>query len=793
MLNFVIIFIFLLGSSASAISQPQLAKARFALTPPNQIKKQLSAQELNGELQVIEDENLKACIKEIVIAQDLDSLQNLTKLKCVDKNIEKVNGIKILNKLITLNLKSNKITSIGRLLYDSKFPNLKTVNVLNNPDLSCSNIENLEYNSSGVRVISDCSSSVLVRKLNFKDPNFINSFRTVTNNHPYTTAGLYDKEVEDIFELTNRFSINGKTSIYPVTSIGGIEQLTNLRELELYGAKNYQTFNLNPLKSLTNLRYLMLKNVIATDWNWDLPEIRSVSSYYSTGKNYHKNLFDAIANGRLPNLEELTLKNRKLESIDSFTIDGLENLFSLDLNNLNAKEIKLINNPNLTTINFAGKLDKLEIDSVANLHLSLSNIRNLEPISPIANLRSFSCNHCQLESLSGFPSDGSSLQELSLHSNNLKSLQGLPANLPFLNNVTFASNQLTNLNGLNLSFNNFAYLNLTNNHFTNLSLLNHLSGQINWLGLDNNLITNNGFSLNLNPDLYIENLSLGENPFQSLTWINSILKTKRIKNIILVENSKINITDLENIELVTNGYGLNLSSNKINKTAKFLGSNNGGEINLTNNLISDLNFLLDERDINLSKLILKNNLIDTKDLEVFNSSINQASDCNIEVLDLSYNKISNIDPLTNFLQNKERSADSFRFIDLSFNQISKINNLDLSKNKNIFLILEHNQISTISSIKLDLTKAPEYDISTIDLSHNLLVEMPIIDIISLNGNLLNIHADNNRLTSIRKLIDNFKKQTTNTSGQILFNFRNNPSIPKSQIKELKALGFTVVN
>ncbi len=825
MLNFAIIFIFLLGNSASAISQPKLAKARFALNAPQQIKSQLSAQELNGELQVIEDENLKACIKETAMTQNLDSLQDLTTLKCVNKSIETVNGIKILNKLTKLNLKSNKISSISRL-YDSKFPNLETINVLNNPSLFCRNIKRLKENNPNLLVINNCQNTPRLGDLNFKDPNFSNSIGGYCG-HGRGCKLSKNKKAGNITFITNQYN----NKVHPISSLKGINQLNNLHEVYLYGGKNNSTnpLNLNPLKKL-NLTELLLDNLAITDWDWNLPKVRSISIIYTKNKNFNSNFLDQIAVNKFPELEYLTLgKEDQTSFIDSITIDGQPKLSELHFHNIVTKDIKLTNNPNLYEVHFIGNLDKLEIDSVEELYLSINNISTLEVMTPIQNLRELSCAPCKLQSLSGFPSNGSTIQNLYFGDNKLENLNGLPASLPNLSYANFSNNKLRNLNGLDLSFDQeypSPYLQLNNNLFTDLNLLNHLSGKIDDLTLSSNLITGNGTNLNLKSNLFIDSLQLDSNKISKLSWIKNALKDKHVKRISLENNNIQSLKELEDIPFINNDYSLYLNSNAINSTAKFLGSSNGGYMNLSNNLISDLDFLQDNRNINLSGLNLSNNLLDDEDIKVFDSLISRPQNFNIEYLDLSYNQITNINPLINLLQSKNHFSDSFSSINLSNNKISNISNLDLTAIKSLseldlsyneiqkitkiniydnqasyiqtYLKLHNNKISAIDSLTLNFSNENS-TYFVIYLTNNLLEEMPVIDLVSTKINVdfnpiryFEINASDNKLTSIRKLIDHFKSQNLDTNIHGTFNFYTQ-SIPQSEIEELRALGFVVFN
>ena len=467
------------------------------------------------------------------------------------------------------------------------------------------------------------------------------------------------------------------------------------------------------------------------------------------------------------------------------------------------------------------------------------------------NLSSLMLENSNLTSLNGLPASMPNLSSLMLNNSNLTSLNGLPTSMPNLSSLILEYNKLTSLNGLNLSASNSNfYLDLSYNAFTNLNFINHLNGSILNLSAVGNMITSNGFTLLDKPNLKIRQLYLYSNKIKDISWLDGLIHNN--VTIDLDNNQIQDLSSLVDLPYVINGYQLYLRGNQITRTANFLHSNNGGSVYLDNNQISDLDFLLDDRGINLTNLSLHGNQIDDEDIKIFSTLAQNTQNLRIGTLSLGANLISDFSSINDFLRSRLNDG-QYKFYDLSYNRISKITNQSLLANglslnlecnlisklgnydisgKNIgvslsfnqitevgdlslsgsdvYLNLSNNQILTVSNVDLDgnvtlvlsmnkikqmptininQVKEDLHTLSLIYLDDNHLQEMPIINVTGEGFSDYYIDAKRNNLKSIRKLIDNLKAQQPTWTAT--FSFRGNPDLPKSQIKELRDLGYSV--
>ena len=238
----------------------------------------------------------------------------------------------------------------------------------------------------------------------------------------------------------------------------------------------------------------------------------------------------------------------------------------------------------------------------------------------------------------------SSIEILHLGSNKIKSLNGCLINLKHLKHLDVSSNQIENLNNDEfVNINNLAHLNLNNNllkHIdTNLSSLLRLQN----LCLSNTSL-NDIFRLNLELFELLEYLDLSLNNLKSIPQ-NTFLKTTSLKYLNLKHNR------LDDFSFLANLYS---SLHEI-----------------------DLGF----NQVDISYVVCN----DVKIVRIQNTSVNSLDDLQIDIsmgieyLDLSWNNLKQI-PTYKLSENldddkvKYYFGENLKFVDLSYNQITMINN-----------------------------------------------------------------------------------------------------------------------
>ena len=180
---------------------------------------------------------------------DISSLTNLTDLAVLHLNnnqIDDISSLSNLSQLIELRLDDNRVTDITALVENTGI--LGTINLKNNPlsnTALSTHIPVLE--ARGIKVEYDMPEGVVL----YKDANLERAIRDALG---IPTQLLKKKDLEKLTALdvrTNRYSEpSGK-----ITDLAGLEYCTGLIKLVLLQNK---VRDVNPLASLTNLKYLNL-------------------------------------------------------------------------------------------------------------------------------------------------------------------------------------------------------------------------------------------------------------------------------------------------------------------------------------------------------------------------------------------------------------------------------------------------------------------------------------------------------------------------------------------------------
>lgn len=383
----------------------------------------------------------------------------------------------------------------------------------------------------------------------------------------------------------------------------------------------------------------------------------------SSNKNINKNTIKDIS------LNKET-KNNSIESNKEQNIKPKSDVNIVD-DNLRAVINQTLGQPLNSTITSSQMLQ------LTSLNAADRNIKNLSGLGSAKNLRKLYLNNNSIVNIKPL-SNLSNLTELNLSNNKIYDLIPL-GKLTKLNNLNLSSNKIDGLSSSSLSplssldqlttldlsnneiinetnittldplryLTKLSHLNLSNNRITDINPLSKLrNSNLNTLILDNNHLTNvsvlsRGFS-------GLKELSLNNTGLTNLIGLRES-ELSGLKSLYLRNNGLTTIPDLYNLK---NLALLDLSNNKISD-------------------LSNINGRFLPADMNLKTLDLSNNLInDLSPLEQ-NDQLEPWLAMSLDYLNLSSNKITNIEPIAEFL-----SASAGCDVNLDNNQISDISILD---------------------------------------------------------------------------------------------------------------------
>lgn len=214
----------------------------------------------------------------------------------------------------------------------------------------------------------------------------------------------------------------------------------------------------------------------------------------------------------------------------------------------------------------------------------------------------------------------------------------------------------------------------------------------------------------LNKCIKLEKLSAANNSIKSLSSLSACTKLEEVS---VGSNELFNLNGLEPCILIKKIYASNNSINDINgiQNATLL-----TEVDLSDNDVEDITILSKSKD-NLKKLNLSNNRIEN--IDALNGCVLIAE------LDISHNSIETLDSLS--------ALTAIISINVSYNRITDVTGLKSSK-KLIDVDLSNNMISDISSLSFD---SSAYSIS-LDVSYNTIASLAVPNIrykyLSLFGN-----------------------------------------------------------
>ncbi|NMM63905.1 leucine-rich repeat domain-containing protein [Clostridium sp. P21] len=350
----------------------------------------------------------------------------------------------------------------------------------------------------------------------FKDKNLEQKIRDYVEKE---SGDIYQSDVEDITEL---YMENNH-----IKDLSGIENLTNLKQLNLCGNEindisklknlvNLQSIDLShnevsdisSLKNLTNLKKLSLgnnkiSNVSELSKLVNLQELNlGYISYYGfempdPQANYNE-ISDISALTNLTNLQTLNLGYSKIKNIS-----GLKGLSNLQTLNLSSNQIS----------NISSLVNELKVlTNLRELNLSTNEINDIGELNKLTNLKTLNLNHNKISNINALKGLNN-LQTLDLGINQISDISGAANSLKELtnlNNLNLSNNQISNIDELS-KLTNLKTLDLNYNKISDISALKGLTN-LEMLGLSHNKISDISVFKNLTN---LRELILLENPISN--------------------------------------------------------------------------------------------------------------------------------------------------------------------------------------------------------------------------------------------------------------------------------------
>ena len=492
------------------------------------------------------------------------------------------------------------------------------------------------------------------------------------------TANLTDEQLSNIKGVWH--SIDNSEKIKSVT---GIEKLTSLTDLDLYG-NNLSSIDLSKNTSLTYLR-LGSNN------------LGSIDLSKNTNLTYLGLEFNNLSNIDLSKNTSLTYLRLGSNNLSSIDLSKNTSLTNLDLNSNNLSSIDLSKNTNLIDLELSSnKLSSIDLSkntSLTDLDLDSNNLSSIDL------------------------SKNTSLTDLNLWSNNLGSID-----LSKNTSLTYLRLGSNNLGSIDLSKNtSLTYLDLDSNNLSSIDLSKNTS--LTYLSLDNNFI--NKLYLRRN-ETYKLPIILPEQ-LKNKYVVNDKNVASFNNNVITGVNVGTTSTTLDSTisNITINVYDMTSNKYKINNDEKYIYTKNDTDLNT---ILSNIDFQYINGKIEDNKLILYHDDVVEEEYKIINISSNTYDLTKDYIYDNNFNK-DNINVVNSSLEEKNNTL-NIKYNDeiLDSKKIVKITSdkYDLTKD----YIYNVNNSFDVSDIKCINCKAI-YENNKLIIKYNDDV-LKEIDVVSIN-------------------------------------------------------------
>ena len=473
------------------------------------------------------------------------------------------------------------------------------------------------------------------------------------------TANLTDEQLSNIKGVWH--SIDNSEKIKSVT---GIEKLTSLTDLDLYG-NNLSSIDLSKNTSLTYLR-LGSNN------------LGSIDLSKNTNLTYLGLEFNNLSNIDLSKNTSLTYLRLGSNNLSSIDLSKNTSLTNLDLNSNNLSSIDLSKNTSLTNLdlnsNNLSSIDLSKNTNLIDLELSSNKLSSID-LSKNTSLTDLDLDSNNLSSID--LSKNTSLTDLNLWSNNLGSID-----LSKNTSLTYLRLGSNNLGSIDLSKNtSLTYLDLDSNNLSSIDLSKNTS--LTYLSLDNNFI--NKLYLRRN-ETYKLPIILPEQ-LKNKYVVNDKNVASFNNNVITGVNVGTTSTTLDSTisNITINVYDMTSNKYKINNDEKYIYTKNDTDLNT---ILSNIDFQYINGKIEDNKLILYHDDVVEEEYKIINISSNTYDLTKDYIYDNNFNK-DNINVVNSSLEEKN-------------------NTLNIKYNDEI---LDSKKIVKITSDKYDLTKDYIYNVN----------------------------------------------------------------------------------
>lgn len=400
---------------------------------------------------VFSDDNLARCVADYTASRGWTLLEQVTELRCGDKNIVQLDGLEHFTALTFLDLSINKIQSIAPL---SDLRLLHTLFLGDNQIADITPLQNLKaltqlsLRSNRITQLQPLADLTALTKL-YLWGNNISDISLLSNLTALTELWLAANNISDLSPLAglNNLTLLSIADNY-ISDISVLDNLTSLSTLNLDNNNNISCDALNELQTRFGGNDLTLPQSCSSQPLAELsfadPNLKQCVQDYAANNGW----------STLHEMVQLRCGNKNLNNIE-----GIEQLKELNFLDLSLNQI--------SDVTPLANLAKLQ-----TLYLGDNNISNIDGLSALQNLTEISLRTNRLTDISAL-SSLTNLHTLFLRDNQITSLSAL-SSLTRLTKVWLSQNQINDVSPLgNLTAMEQLYL--QNNQIQSVSALKALS------------------------------------------------------------------------------------------------------------------------------------------------------------------------------------------------------------------------------------------------------------------------------------------------------------------------------